>query len=60
MANVNDDFRYQSNLNFLYGLQRRISKYGFVDFSFGPTIYRYAGKTNFDLLKLHFSIGLAF
>ena len=60
MGKVNDDFRYGFNFNFLYGLQRRISKYGFVDFSFGPTMYYYAGKTRLDLLDLHFSIGLAF
>jgi hypothetical protein len=56
---VNDDFQYQSTLNFLYGIQRRIGKYGYVDFGVGPA-WEHTSKTSNLTLNLLFSIGFAF
>jgi hypothetical protein len=55
----NEDYHYQSNLNFLYGIQRRLGKYGFVDFGVGPVLQNSTTKNRLSLNVL-FSIGLAF
>jgi len=59
LVKVNENYQYQSNVNFLYGLQRRIGKYGFVDFGFGPALHHNSKETKLKFNML-FSIGLAF
>jgi hypothetical protein len=50
---------YEPNLLAVFGLQRRISKYGFVDFNIGPGVQWEDGNRNF-VIKTAFSIGLGF
>lgn len=53
------DYDYATHVNFLYGLQRRIGKYGYLDFGVGPGVKFDDAKTKFSLSAL-FSIGLGF
>jgi len=57
---ANEHYHYGSSVTVLYGLQRRIGKYGFVDFGVGPALHHSSRATNLDLVNLLFSIGLAF
>jgi hypothetical protein len=59
LVKENENYHYQTNVNFLYGLQRRLGKYGYVDFGFGPALKHADQKTRLSFNAL-FSIGLAF
>lgn len=61
----NGKYYYYTQVNFLYGMQRRIGKYGYVDFGFGPVYKHYpankqSSQKNIISINVLFSIGLAF
>ncbi len=58
LTRINDSFQYSPALQLVYGLQRRLGKYGFIDLHIGPGLQHVNGKSQ---IYLHsgFSIGFA-